>query len=192
MSSSNVTYERKRFDAYEIAPVVEYTMTAATEDTPICERMKDLATAETVAAEFDGSVIWTLYGHREGEGVEAIADSSTLEGAAMLLSSILGTPVEVNEQGATVVRLTAELDVERLRAELGECQNAFDSDQRAIEDNKRLRAELAESERDAVEAAFKQGKAEAERDALRRYWFEDADPRETEYAEQYAAHKGER
>jgi hypothetical protein len=34
-----------------------------------------------------------------------------------------------------------EIELEELRAELAECQNAFDSDQRAIEDNKRLRAE---------------------------------------------------
>ncbi|QDV34955.1 hypothetical protein [Tautonia plasticadhaerens] len=83
----------KVFDNYEISPCRRYEEP----DKPghfyfeVCER-----------AEAD---CWTLYGHIDGEGVEAIADCQTEQQAQDLYQRITGAPFGTHEENAARVRL---------------------------------------------------------------------------------------
>ena len=81
----------KRFDAYEVSPVVEIT---APDGEKYCEAFPTLKAAQNYlndpSAEGTLRILWTLYGHRNGSGVEAIADLTTEAEAFDMLYSIAG------------------------------------------------------------------------------------------------------
>lgn len=87
MNTKSSPAKPARFEAYEINPVCEQT---DADGHVFCSAHIDLASAEEEAEETGGRVIWTLYGHREEEGVEAIADSVDEAAAFALLYSITG------------------------------------------------------------------------------------------------------
>lgn len=81
----------KPFDAYEIGYCIEYEHGIEREDrcdVPLHDRPG--ACAE----------MWTIYGYREGEGVEAICDRYDQQSALDTLSAILGRTLLMPE-GAT-------------------------------------------------------------------------------------------
>ena len=68
----------KRFDAYEIAP---------------CRRFREDGECDRFyyePCEPDEADVWTLYGHIEGEGVEAIGDFESYEQAKLVYARITG------------------------------------------------------------------------------------------------------
>lgn len=91
------------FDAYEIHPVVCSSWIDGGGDyIEQCEQSDNLESATTYAVEmreqlestangvWDVTIIWTLYGHISGDGVEAISDVATEEDALDLLYKITG------------------------------------------------------------------------------------------------------
>jgi len=91
---------RKAFDGYEIAPCAFY---AHPNGEDIAESFETAKEAFECAEETGGFVKWTLYGHRDGEGVEAIADFITPYCAGVTLSSILGRPIDISTTGRSII-----------------------------------------------------------------------------------------
>ncbi len=82
----NSTEQTKPFDAYEVQPVVET-------DGKDCEAFVTVAEAtdELARCQREGTparLLWTVYGHTTGQGVEAIEDTETEEKAFAALFRI--------------------------------------------------------------------------------------------------------
>jgi hypothetical protein len=74
----------KTYDNYEISPCTrtEESDSPGTHYFEVCEP--------------DEADVWTLYGHLEGEGVEAIGDCPTREAAEQVYYRITGLPFTVS------------------------------------------------------------------------------------------------
>ena len=86
----------KRFDAYEVRRVFEKD--------GICQPVDSEEEAKYYRKSGHDEY-WTLYGHRDGEGVEAIADRKTEEEVHELLFAITGL---TGEHGRDVYEVTHE------------------------------------------------------------------------------------
>jgi hypothetical protein len=96
LSSNCVVAEaKKRFDAFEINPVLEQDVDGMG-GRMVCEAFDSIEEAKTALREaednaaIDARILWTLYGHIEGEGVEAIADFPSEDMAFDLLYKLTG------------------------------------------------------------------------------------------------------
>jgi hypothetical protein len=93
----------KRFDAYEVSPVVETTPESGE---AYCEAFLSIEDAQDALKQYASGaserIIWSLYGHRAGEGVECIADFPDEAGAFQMLFAITGI---TGESGRTVYQL---------------------------------------------------------------------------------------
>jgi hypothetical protein len=76
-----------RFDAYEIAPVLD--------DGDTCAQCISLADAQERATDGD-TIIWSLYGHLPEGGVLCIGDFKSYDDAAEVYSLITGEPAPEN------------------------------------------------------------------------------------------------
>ena len=77
-----------KFDAYEAAPCLTWTDERGEE---ITESFETESERDAAFEEYQGAKFWTLYGHRAGQGVEAIGDFTTETAALNVLYSITGT-----------------------------------------------------------------------------------------------------
>jgi len=80
----------KSFDNYEIHGVHEFS----DDGRQFCEQVPD-----------DQAMFWTLYGHIDGEGVEAIGDFATRQHAEETIQRITGIPFSGSRQVADRLRL---------------------------------------------------------------------------------------
>ena len=80
----------KSFDIYEIHGVHEFSDDGRT----FCEQVPD-----------DQATFWTLYGHIDGEGVEAIGDFATRQHAEETFQRITGIPFAGTSEVVARVRL---------------------------------------------------------------------------------------
>jgi hypothetical protein len=121
----------RRFDAYEVRPVVEEQIS---DGTSICHPYNSLNEAEAFIADSTGgqtgwpregySILWTLYGHRDGEGVEAISDLDNEQCAFDLLYSITGIR---GVSGQTVYPLSDNVPLVDTNAALTKLASAIDA-----------------------------------------------------------------
>lgn len=76
------------FDAYEVSPVLETNGIECEAFLSLAEACEPLAKAEYAGT--PARIIWTIYGHIPGEGVQAIEDCESEEQAFALLYKITG------------------------------------------------------------------------------------------------------
>lgn len=93
----------KRFDAYEVKPVVETPLVMGVRHCEAFDTLAEAQEAREADTEHDTKVFWSLFGHRDGEGVECIGDFDSEQAAFNILYSITGIK---GVSGKTVYMLT--------------------------------------------------------------------------------------
>jgi hypothetical protein len=116
------------FDNYEISGCKEYLHEGST----FCETVEDDAEAD----------FWTLYGHREGEGVMAIGDFATRDAAEMMYMKIVAepfsgsygaNPVLILRNAAPALAACLKDVLSRFSACIADGNGEIDGDREAIE-----------------------------------------------------------